>query len=173
MRPHISGRALCCLLLLVLLPLAAPKAKSQSLNPQYFPESGHTLAEPFLSYWQATPDALRILGYPISEPFIEASFTEPGAVFPSTVFRAGDPRRTPGLDASVQAAGQALPDGCWDDAGHDRRMSPHSGLVRATARDTRPQLGQPDRPHYHQSACTIQTLLRAVWWPADLWPAAF
>lgn len=80
-RPHVSGRALCCLLLVVLLSMAAPKAQSQTITPQYFPESGHTLAEPFLSYWQATPDALRILGYPISEPFIEESFTEPGQFF--------------------------------------------------------------------------------------------
>jgi polysaccharide biosynthesis protein PslG len=80
-RPQSIGRTLGCLLLLVLLSLAAPKAQSQPIGPHYFAESGHTLAEPFLSYWQATPDALRILGYPISEPFVEESFTEPGQFF--------------------------------------------------------------------------------------------
>ncbi|MFL5732013.1 MAG: GH39 family glycosyl hydrolase [Chloroflexia bacterium] len=34
----------------------------------YFPETGHTLAEPFASYWQRN-GGLAVFGYPISEPF--------------------------------------------------------------------------------------------------------
>ncbi len=79
-RPHLYGRVLCCFLLPILFAFA-PGVAGQAARPHYFPESGHTVAEPFWSRWQATPDAVRILGYPISEPFIEASFTEPGQFY--------------------------------------------------------------------------------------------
>jgi hypothetical protein len=41
----------------------------------YFPETQHSLSEPFLSYWQQT-GGLAIFGYPISEPFTEKSTTD-------------------------------------------------------------------------------------------------
>lgn len=36
----------------------------------YFPETGHTIASEFLSYWQSR-GGLRLFGYPITEPFWE------------------------------------------------------------------------------------------------------
>jgi hypothetical protein len=41
----------------------------------YFPETQHSLAEPFLSYWNKY-GGLAIFGYPISEPFQEKSDTD-------------------------------------------------------------------------------------------------
>ncbi|HEY0068618.1 MAG TPA: hypothetical protein VGE04_01470 [Chloroflexia bacterium] len=41
----------------------------------YFPETQHSLAEPFLSYWKKY-GGLAIFGYPISEPFQEKSDTD-------------------------------------------------------------------------------------------------
>ncbi len=64
-------------------PLHCTKAQKASPLPpyRYFPQSGHTLAEPFRSFWEAAPDPVRTYGYPISEPFIERSFTEPDAYY--------------------------------------------------------------------------------------------
>ncbi len=56
-------------------------ARGQTASSRYFPESGHTIAEPFWTFWSSAPDALRILGYPISQPFVQASFSEPGEFF--------------------------------------------------------------------------------------------
>lgn len=41
----------------------------------YFKETGHTLAVPFLAYWQRN-GGLPVFGYPISEPFDERSATD-------------------------------------------------------------------------------------------------
>ncbi len=41
----------------------------------YFPETQHSLSEPFLSYWRDN-GGLAIFGYPISEPFQEQSTTD-------------------------------------------------------------------------------------------------
>ena len=71
----------CCLVLLALAPASARPAHRQSETSRYFPESGHTLREPFLSYWSAVPESLRLFGYPISEPFIQESFTEAGRFY--------------------------------------------------------------------------------------------
>ncbi len=48
---------------------------------QYFPETGHAAVNYFLEAWQNTPNALFVLGMPISEPFIEESFTNPGEYY--------------------------------------------------------------------------------------------
>ncbi|WP_322494121.1 hypothetical protein [Chloroflexus sp.] len=48
---------------------------------RYFPETGHSAVNWFLEAWKNTPNALFVLGYPISEPFIEESFTEPGKFY--------------------------------------------------------------------------------------------
>lgn len=48
---------------------------------RYFPETGHSAVNWFLETWKNTPNALFVLGYPISEPFIEESFTEPGKFY--------------------------------------------------------------------------------------------
>ncbi|NJK79585.1 MAG: hypothetical protein HC914_06645 [Chloroflexaceae bacterium] len=44
----------------------------------YFAETGHAAVNYFLEFWQNTPNALSILGFPISRPFIEESPTNPG-----------------------------------------------------------------------------------------------
>lgn len=48
---------------------------------QRFNETGHTAYNGFLQFWKNTPNALFVLGFPISQPFIEESFTEPGKFY--------------------------------------------------------------------------------------------
>jgi hypothetical protein len=78
------------ILLALLIPaaaLAAPRtpgdvpATRPPFAARYFPETGHSARDSFLTFWERTPDALRVLGYPISEPFVEESFTNPGELY--------------------------------------------------------------------------------------------
>lgn len=62
------------------LPAAAP-AQEVAPASRYFRETGHNLSGEFLQFWSAAPDPLRIFGYPLSEPFIQESFTEPGRFY--------------------------------------------------------------------------------------------
>jgi polysaccharide biosynthesis protein PslG len=48
---------------------------------RYFNETQHAAVNSFLAFWQRTPNALFVLGYPISAPFIEESFTNPGEYY--------------------------------------------------------------------------------------------
>src|SRR6476659_10118559 len=48
---------------------------------QYFQETQHAAMNSFASFWQRTPNALFVRGYPISQPFIEESFTNPGEYY--------------------------------------------------------------------------------------------
>jgi hypothetical protein len=48
---------------------------------RYFPDTGHSAVNHFLEFWKNTPNALFTLGYPISQPFIEESFTNPGEFY--------------------------------------------------------------------------------------------
>lgn len=48
---------------------------------QYYPETGHAAVNSFELFWRNTPNALFTLGFPISRPFIEESFTEPGKFY--------------------------------------------------------------------------------------------
>lgn len=48
---------------------------------RYFPETRHNALNSFYETWKRTPNALFVLGYPTSEPFIEESFTEPGVFY--------------------------------------------------------------------------------------------
>lgn len=48
---------------------------------RYFTETGHSAVNHFLEKWKNTPNSLFVLGYPISQPFIEESFTEPGKFY--------------------------------------------------------------------------------------------
>ena len=50
-------------------------------SARYFPETQHTAVNSFLETWKRTPNALFTLGMPISEPFIEESFTNPGEFY--------------------------------------------------------------------------------------------
>jgi hypothetical protein len=55
-------------------PPAPPDRASTVPGRMYFPETGHTLSEPFLSYWQRN-GGLALFGYPISEPVQEGGYT--------------------------------------------------------------------------------------------------
>ncbi len=46
-----------------------------------FPETGFAAVNSFRTYWERTPNALFTLGLPISQPFIEQSFTNPGEYY--------------------------------------------------------------------------------------------
>jgi polysaccharide biosynthesis protein PslG len=48
---------------------------------QYFSETGHSAVNWFWESWKNTPNALFVLGYPISQPIIEESFTNPGQFY--------------------------------------------------------------------------------------------
>ncbi len=68
----------------VLSGLALPTSTSASPPPPqvlFFTETGHSAQNWYWQFWKNTPDALRILGYPISEPFVQESFTEPGKFY--------------------------------------------------------------------------------------------
>lgn len=70
------------LLLTIIASLAAlPVATQAQSQSQYVSETGHWVSGYFLSTWQNTPNALSVLGYPISEPFEEESFTNPGQTY--------------------------------------------------------------------------------------------
>ncbi|HEU5102844.1 MAG TPA: cellulase family glycosylhydrolase [Roseiflexaceae bacterium] len=75
---------------LVVWPLsgsAAPRSPGEvpdTLPPftsQYFQETQHAAMNSFATFWRRTPNALFVLGYPISQPFIEESFTNPGEYY--------------------------------------------------------------------------------------------
>lgn len=48
---------------------------------QFFAETGFAATNSFATYWKRTPNALFTLGFPISQPFIEQSFTNPGEFY--------------------------------------------------------------------------------------------
>ncbi|WP_129627116.1 cellulase family glycosylhydrolase [Candidatus Oscillochloris fontis] len=65
-------------------PSAAQSGVANTYPPyqaRYFGETGHSAVNWFLEYWKNTPNALFVLGYPISQPFIEESFTNPGQYY--------------------------------------------------------------------------------------------
>lgn len=77
-----SGHAVLIFLTLTLLVVWPYQSQvlgqtTPAQQGRFFPETGHRVTEPFLTFWQNTPNALLVLGFPISQPFIEASFTDP------------------------------------------------------------------------------------------------
>lgn len=48
---------------------------------RYFPETGQSAVNWFLETWKNTPNALFVYGFPISQPFVEESFTNPGQFY--------------------------------------------------------------------------------------------
>jgi polysaccharide biosynthesis protein PslG len=65
----------------LLIPLANANASPPPALAQYFPETGQSAVNYYWQFWKNTPNALRVLGYPISAPFLQESFTEPGKFF--------------------------------------------------------------------------------------------
>ena len=69
------------------LSAAAPRSPGEVPDTQppfmyqYFNETQHAAVNSFLAFWNRTPNALFVLGYPISQPFIEESFTNPGEYY--------------------------------------------------------------------------------------------
>jgi hypothetical protein len=53
----------------------------QTAGSRTFSETGFTVANFFLKTWNATPNALFVYGLPISQPFIEQSFSNPGEFY--------------------------------------------------------------------------------------------
>lgn len=65
-------------------PSAAQHQVADTFPPyqaRHFGETGHAAVNWFLESWKNTPNALFVLGFPISEPFIEESFTNPGQFY--------------------------------------------------------------------------------------------
>ncbi len=76
--------ALTAGLIAVPSPGAAQNGVPDTFPPyqvRYFAETGHSAVNYFLEKWKNTPNALFVYGYPISQPFIEESFTEPGKFY--------------------------------------------------------------------------------------------
>ena len=86
--------ATVCLCMLLATMVAFPRASSAAprspgdvpdtrapFMARYFTETKHNALNSFYQTWKNTPNALFVLGFPISEPFIEESFTEPGVFY--------------------------------------------------------------------------------------------
>jgi hypothetical protein len=69
MRPWLVG-VLIAALAVFLLP--ASRASAAPPTMVYFTQTGHSLGEPFLTYWR-THGGLAIYGYPLTEPLQEVS----------------------------------------------------------------------------------------------------
>jgi hypothetical protein len=64
---------------LLLLPQPGQaQAPLPALRERFFPETGYAVPSPFLETWESTPNALFILGMPISHPFMEEDPDNPG-----------------------------------------------------------------------------------------------
>lgn len=62
----------------------SPEQVPDTLPPyqvEYYDQTGHSAVNSFNAFWKRTPNALFVLGFPISKPFIEESFTEPGKFY--------------------------------------------------------------------------------------------
>ncbi len=70
------------LLLTMIATLGAfPQLGRAQERAHYFEETGYWVSDYFLRTWKNTPNALFTLGYPISQPFEEESFTNPGETY--------------------------------------------------------------------------------------------
>jgi GH35 family endo-1,4-beta-xylanase len=75
-----SHQRLAIGLLLVLVWLSTTLTRPSQAAPltRFFPETGQAISSEIFQFWNATPNALQVLGYPISAPFIQESSTDPG-----------------------------------------------------------------------------------------------
>lgn len=81
MRRRLSGSLLLAVLAALVMVPGRTNASPPPPQVQYFKETGHSAQNWYWQFWKNTPDALRILGYPISAPFVQESFTEPGKFY--------------------------------------------------------------------------------------------
>ncbi len=81
MRRRVSVSAMLVLVAAMLAIPGLTKASPPPAQVQYFKETGHAAHNYYWQFWKNTPNALRVLGYPISEPFMQESFTEPGKFY--------------------------------------------------------------------------------------------
>lgn len=63
------------------LVVTATPSNAQQEDTRYFAETGFEVAEPFLHAWEQTPEAMDILGMPISYPFMEERSDRPGRYY--------------------------------------------------------------------------------------------
>ena len=61
-------------------PSEVPQSQSYA-GSRTFSETGFTISNYFYKTWMSTPNALFVYGMPISQPFIEESFTTPGEYY--------------------------------------------------------------------------------------------
>lgn len=69
MKPYVS-RLMVCLIIVSLVGLSVFGATANAASPRYYPETGHSLGDPFQGYWDLN-GGLPVFGYPISEAFSE------------------------------------------------------------------------------------------------------
>jgi len=81
MRRRVSVSAMLVLVAAMVAIPGLTKASPPPAQVQYFKETGHAAHNYYWQFWKNTPNALRVLGYPISEPFMQESFTEPGKFY--------------------------------------------------------------------------------------------
>ncbi len=73
-----------------------------------FPETGQTVSNEFWQFWQATPNALAVLGYPLSAPFIQESSTEPGPFLRVQYFERAILEEHPSAERRIVVLGRLL-----------------------------------------------------------------
>ncbi len=69
-------RGILILIILGASIAAGVSVRAQESTPRYFPETGHTLHGKFRIFYESTPDALLLFGYPITEAFTNAQGVE-------------------------------------------------------------------------------------------------
>jgi hypothetical protein len=133
-------------------PSVAQRGVADTFPPyqvRYFGETGHSAVNWFLESWKNTPNALFVYGFPISQPFVEESFTNPGEFYRVQYFERAvleeHPENFGQQDNKFYVLGRLMGsqlakgregepgfqpvgnpgDGTWDDAtGHTLRNSP-------------------------------------------------
>lgn len=93
---------------LTLLASCFDRAASAAPTARYFPETGFSVAGEFLEFWRSTPRALYILGYPISQPFLQESATAPGTYLRVQYFERAILEEHPTADRRVLIQGRLL-----------------------------------------------------------------
>jgi len=101
MRRRVSVSAMLALLAALTVLPGLAQASPPPPQAQYFKETGHAAHNWYWQFWKNTPDALRILGYPVSEPFNQESFTEPGRFYRVSILSAPCSKSIPRTSAAT------------------------------------------------------------------------